>query len=294
MLVVTAAAPGLQPFRSARRTREATAVFRRMPDFVIIGAAKAGTTSLFRYLSAHPRVSPPGRKELHYFDSDAEPAGRLRYRAWFPLLDVRHRTLTFESTPGLLWLPQSPTRVRDTVPRAKLIALLRQPVERAFSQYRMVVEGGHEDLSFEEAIGREEERLAAAPVPSSPRGVRHLASRYWSYKARGRYVEQLERWFAVFPREQFLILRSEDLFEDPGTTYRRVLEFLGLDPSFVPTFEIHRQGRPASFDPALAEKLRAQLAAANHGLRELAGIDPETWTTVTSWGELVSAPAPAD
>lgn len=195
-----------------------------MPDFVIIGAAKAGTTSLFRYLSSHPQVSPPGRKELHYFDSDAEPVGRLQYRAWFPFIDLRHRTLTFESTPGLLWLPQSPGRVRDAVPKAKLVALLREPVELAFSQYRMEVERGHEDLSFEDAIAREEERLASLPEPREPRGVRHMASRYYSYKARGRYVEQLARWFAVFPREQFLVLRSEDLFEDPAPSYRRVLE----------------------------------------------------------------------
>jgi hypothetical protein len=112
--------------------------------------------------------------------------------------------------------------------------------------------------------------------------------------ARGRYVEQLARWFAVFPREQFLVLRSEDLFEDPAPTYRRVLEFLDLDPGFAPEFDVYHRGQPGDLDPGFAEKLRAELAAANDGLREMVGIDPETWTTITLWEELSGTRQGAD
>jgi hypothetical protein len=116
------------------------------------------------------------------------------------------------------------------IPDARLIALLRDPVDRAFSHYQHEVSLGREPLSFEEALDREEERMSGE-VERMIREPSYFSHAWWNYTyaARGLYAEQLERWFAVFPREQLLVLVSEEMLDDPAETYPRVLDFLGAD-----------------------------------------------------------------
>lgn len=251
---------GPRPFAgllgSARRAlRMAGAAGRSLPHFVIVGAQKAGTTSLYSYLLQHPQVLPAERKEVHFFDLNWE-RGERWYRSHLPTKGEMERAsspgrpaVTGEASPYYLFHPHAPARLARLLPEAKIIVMLRDPVARAYSHYRHNVRKGEERLPFEEALDREceimdaeIERMIADPRYRSP------AHQLYSYLARGRYAEQLERWFACFAREQVLILRSEDFFEDPQPVYSEVLRFLGLDQWRVDAGRAYNIGR---YDPDL-------------------------------------------
>ena len=135
--------------------------WRKLPDFLIVGVMKGGTTSLFRYLVRHPQVLPPFRKEIKYFDCNYIN-GQNWYQAHFPLKKkfVGGSKLTGEATPYYIFHPQAPMRIAEALPEAKIIILLRNPIDRAYSHYQHMVRVGREPLSFEEAIAAEPERLA--------------------------------------------------------------------------------------------------------------------------------------
>src|SRR3954453_12016570 len=143
-------------------------------------------------------------------------------------MPLRQRPLVGEASPSYLFHPLAPDRVARLLPDARLIALLRNPVERAFSHYQHEVALGREPLSFEEATAREDERMRGEleRMLSEPS---YFSYAWWNYTylARGRYAEQLERWYASFPPEQLLVLFTEELAADTAGTYRRVLDFLG-------------------------------------------------------------------
>ena len=223
--------------------RRITVRWRSLPDVLIIGAQRCGTSSLYKWLGRHPNVVPSLRKEVEYFSVDYGK-GEGWYRLHFPLTmrrrgaDLLGRPLiTFEDSPDYLFHPRSPERARELVPGAKLIVLLRDPAARAVSHYYHNVRIGHEDMDLEKALRAEDDRLADgwASVTGHSRD-RTSAVRTFSYVARGRYAEQLQRWFAVFPRSQLLALRSEDLFTRPAETYGRILDFLELPRWEQPEF----------------------------------------------------------
>jgi len=203
----------------------ATAGVRPLPDFLIVGAQKAGTTALYAYLRWHPEITGPSFKEVSFFDRHYAKGERW-YRAHMP---VRRRSLVGEASPSYLFHPLAAERVARMLPDARLIALLRNPVDRAFSHYQHEVALGREPLSFEAAVDREEERMQGE-LDRMLRDPSYFGLAWWNYTyvARGRYVEQLERWFASFPREQLLVLFTEELSADTAGTYRRVLDFLGV------------------------------------------------------------------
>jgi hypothetical protein len=207
-----------------------------LPDFIIIGGKKCGTSSLYNYLLEHPSVAGALRKEIHFFDNSPGRYGALRYRAYFPTSAYKRRLkrdrgldlLTGEATPYYLFYPLAPARVRKVVPNVKLVALLRDPVDRAYSHYHHELRNGTEVLSFEEAIGREAERLSGEWEKIGHGAYDSLSHRRYSYLSRGVYVDQLRNWRALFPEEQLLILRSEDLFADASGVVEQTLDFLGL------------------------------------------------------------------
>jgi hypothetical protein len=151
--------------------------------------------------------------------------GERWYRAHMP---ARRRSLVGEASPSYLFHPLAPERVASMLPEARLIALLRNPVDRAFSHYQHEVALGREPLPFEDAVDGEEERMRGE-VERMLREPSYFSHAWWNYTyvARGRYAEQLERWFAHFPRERLLVLFTEELAADTAGTYRRVLDFLG-------------------------------------------------------------------
>jgi hypothetical protein len=214
-----------------------TASLRPLPGLLIIGGQRCGTTSLYRYLADHPDVAPPRVKEPQWF-AHRWSHGPDWYRANFP---VRHGgRLTFEASPYYLFHPMAAERAHSVVPNAKIVALLRDPTERAWSHYRHSVQRGRESLPFEQALEAEDARLAGEEErlrddPSYP-APNH---RFFSYFARGVYAPQLRRWMQWFPPEQIKVIRSEDLFVDPTTVFADILTFLGLPPHVPAQFSVH-------------------------------------------------------
>ncbi len=219
-----------------RGRRSARALlFSTLPDFLIIGAAKSGTTSLYGLISAHPHVLPARIKEIEYFaPTGIYLSGPTWYRDHFPTvlhmygsaLLHGHRMLTGEATAVYMFHPDVPGRVRDLLPNVRLIAILRNPVDRAYSEYNMRLGRGNESLTFEDAIAAERNRASYGETSDS----RSQYNLYHSYLGRGRYAEQLIRWYKCFDRNRLLILTTEELEDDRQGMLDRVFGFLGLKP----------------------------------------------------------------
>ena len=265
--------------------RRPTATLRLLPDFLVIGAQRCGTSSLYKYLGRHPEVVPSLRKEIEYFTFHYH-RGENWYRAHFPLrlrreyLRLRGRGLqTFEASPDYLFDPRVPGRAAELIPDARLIALLRNPIDRAFSHYQHAVRLGQEPLAFEEAIEREPERLAGEwdRLLADPAYPARDLGRY-SYVARGIYVDQLARWMERFPRRRILVVRSEDLYERAPQTFAGILDFLELpewQPAEFRNYSYAERSRPDG--PAMPEADRSRLeeifAPHNRRLYELLDTD---------------------
>jgi len=162
--------------------------------------------------------------------------------------------------------------VAALVPEAKLIALVRNPVDRAFSQYQHEVALGREPLSFEDALEAEDERLREE-VERMLADPAYFSRPWWDYiyRARGRYAEQLERWFEVFPREQLLVVASDDLLAEPRRTHAHVLEFLGAPPHRLDAYPRVFERQYEAMRPETRERLAAEFAEPNRRLYELLG-----------------------
>ncbi|NER33207.1 MAG: sulfotransferase domain-containing protein [Oscillatoria sp. SIO1A7] len=210
-----------------------------MPDFLIIGAQKCGTTSLYKCLIAHPHILSATQKEVHFFDNNYSK-GLDWYRSQFPMpsreeMRSNQKLVVGEASPYYIFHPLVPERVRLHFPEVKLIVLLRDPVARAWSQYHHEVRLGFEQLSFEEALAAETERLAGeVERMRSDETYYSYNHQHYTYLSRGIYVEQLKAWMELFPREQFLILESEAFFGNPGETVAETMAFLGVSPEIYP------------------------------------------------------------
>jgi hypothetical protein len=251
----------------------ATASARPLPDFLIIGAQKAGTTALYAYLRHHPAITGPSWKEVSYFDRHYE-RGEAWYRGNFPNRVRARGKLVGEASPSYIFHPLGPERVKALVPEARLVALVRNPVERALSHYHHEVALGREPLSFEDALDAEEERLRGEEERLAADSS-YFSRAWWShaYKARGRYAEQLERWLAVFPRERLLILPSEDLGGEPERTHARVLDFLGAAPHRLDAYPRVYERQYEAMSAETRKRLAAEFEAPNRRLYELLGRD---------------------
>ena len=227
------------------RHRLATAQARVFPGAIIIGAQKSGTSALHAYMSRHPAVLSGRVKEVHYFDEHYE-RGPNFYRAHFPtakaMSKAREQTgsqpLSLDASPYYLLHPLVPHRVRALLPQARLIAVLRDPADRAISHHNHEVQVGIETASLDDAIALEGDRLAGQMerLESEPLHV-SFEHRHFSYATRGRYAEQLERWLSVFPREQLLVLDHARLLSDPAATMERVWEHVRLPSHQAPRYE---------------------------------------------------------
>jgi hypothetical protein len=251
----------------------ATASARPLPDFLIIGAQKAGTTALYAYLRRHPAITGPSWKEVSYFDRHYG-RGAAWYRGNFPNRVRARGKLVGEASPSYIFHPLGPERVKALVPEARLVALVRNPVDRALSHYHHEVALGREPLRFEDALDAEEDRLRGEEERLAA-DLNYFSRAWWShaYKSRGRYAEQLERWLAVFPREQLLILPSEDLGGEPERTHARVLDFLGAAPHRLDAYPRVYERQYEAMSPETRERLAAELEAPNRRLYELLGRD---------------------
>ena len=209
-----------------------------LPDFIIIGAQKSGTTSLYNFVIKHPAIALVTKKELHYF-SVHYARGELWYRSNFPTNLSRYifykktnqKLHSGEASPLYLFYPMVPGRMKEALPDVKLIVILRNPSDRAYSHYHHSLRKNMEPMSFEKAVELEEERCAGEreQLIQDPNFIpKHY--RAHSYLARGVYADQLENWFKYYDRKQFLILATEDFRKNSQRTLDQVFDFLGVSP----------------------------------------------------------------
>jgi hypothetical protein len=256
------------------RYGSATSRSRVMPEYVIAGGQRCGTTSLYQYLIEHPAIGAATTKEVHFFDVNYE-RGVDWYRGHFPtaayVRAIGRRTgmrpTTGEASPYYLYHPRAPYRLADMLPDAKLIVMLRDPVSRLVSHYHHEVSLGHEDQPFQRAIELESDRLAGEEERILREPTYHsYAHQHHSYFARGLYADQLERWLSVFPRERFLVVESRRFFKDPTGELDRVLTFLGLPVQRRAEFEAHNARAYAPIDEGLRDALYERYASHNDRL----------------------------
>jgi hypothetical protein len=242
----------------------------RLPDYIIIGTQRGGTTSLFHYLSENPLVANPKKKELHFFSENYEKSLSW-YRNRFPNM---RNTITGESTPYYLFHPLCAERIAKDLPNVRLVGMLRNPVTRAYSNYWLQVKQGLEPLSFEDAIKAEEKRTRGEEEKILRDGnYNSIEHRSHSYLARGLYAPQVERYFKYFNKEKILILRSEDFFSDPVTVAKRTFEFLGLPVKDLKPIRQHNAIDYPRMKQEMRQKLNEYYRAYNEKLYALLGLD---------------------
>jgi hypothetical protein len=247
-------------FRAAKEQAEGAPETGALPDFVVIGAAKCGTTFFYHLLTKHPYIEPAAAKELRFFDLLFDE-GTEWYRRCFPKSRWKdgRKTITGEGTPGYLFDPHVPQRMAKVIPQARLIALLRNPVDRAYSAYYHRVRNGQDTRSFEETI--------EAPLKDPHHGQ----------LSRGIYVDYLLHWSKFFSDEQMLVLKSEDFFERPRETLKPVLDFLDL-PEWEPEAsefrdKVNKGKYEQKMDPATRRRLEDFFEPHNRRLYEYLGVD---------------------
>lgn len=279
--------PVVTQLRAAVRAYgSATASRRPRPDFLVIGAKKGGTTSIINWLLRHPQVMgmiprAQSAKSPHYFDINYA-RGEKWYLSHFPTEAARSRRAakvglpqhTGESSPYYLFHPYAAERIKATTPEARMIAILREPVSRAYSNYWDRVATGHEDLpTFEEAVAAEPGRLAFGDDTLADPGSYSYDHDHHAYLRRGEYAPQLRRYFEVFPREQLLVLTFDELRADAEGVFQQVQRHLGLEDHALDqgleAFNV-RTDYP-KIDPATRDRLREHFAPHNSELEQLLG-----------------------
>lgn len=249
---------------ASRDVGRATARWRMTPTLLIVGAQRCGTTSMYKTLSQHPAVLPAVfHKGAHYFDT-GYAHGRSWYLGHFPLRAkassveklLGFAPITGESSPYYLYHPLAAGRIASDLPDSRLLVLLREPVERAYSAHTHESARRYETESFERAveleperIAGEEERLIADPTYQSFEHQHH------SYLARGRYDEQLTRLTTAVGRDRVHVVDSQLFFDEPETVYDRILDFLGLPAWRRPVFAQHNSRPRTEMPPELRAKL---------------------------------------
>ncbi len=248
----------------------------RQPDFLIIGAQRCGTTSLYSYLVRHPQIVPAERKEVHFFDLNFHK-GVDWYRDQFPtfakyvsqsgeqsIADEQDNFIrgfiTGESSPYYIFHPSVPQRLYQLFPQVKLIVLLRDPVARAISHYNHEIRLNAEYLSIEDAIAQEEFRLKGEIEKILACETYYSFNhQHYSYLSRGTYIEQLTTWMSFFPREQFLILKSEDFYDNPAVILNKAFDFLNLPSHKLDKYDKLNAGD--YLETEISEATRLQLKA---------------------------------
>ena len=253
--------------RALERTyKNLTGFAHVLPDFYIIGAQKCGTSALYDYLVQHPNIHPCTTKEPRFFDKYYH-RGINWYKSCFPLkikknLETKlfHRKfLTGEATERYLEHPHVPKRLKNLTPNAKIIIILRNPIDRAYSHYNMRHNSKKEELSFEEAIEKESQRTKNEyELMLNDENYYSFDYFHHSYLDRSIYVDKIQNWMKIFPKNQFLILQSEPFFKNPDETYQKVLEFLQLPKWQLKKYEKIGSGKYSN--PKMKSETRSKLS----------------------------------
>ncbi len=257
-----------------------TSGLRLLPDYIIFGARRCGTTSLYKYLIQHPSILPALTKETGYFDQ-WYAKGKSWYRGHFPLrmhkrLCEKTRggpVITGEASPSYFFDPLVPARIRALVPDVKLIALLRNPVDTIHSAYHLGLKHrtySSTNVVFENCIKAELDEVNGASG-SYQNGASKRTEPVRPFLPQGIYVDALKLWFEMFPRTQIRVLIYEDFFRDPQLGYNQVLSFLGVARHELSAFKVFNNADYTRMDPELRKRLVNFFAPHNQRLRDLLG-----------------------
>ena len=251
---------------------------RTLPNFYVVGTQRGGTTSLFIYLLAHELVHGPRRaKGVHYYDTNYDKSIGW-YRGNFPRVKELAEQGTAagaqpavgEGAPYYLFSPTIPSRIHRVTPNARIIAVLREPLDRAISHHNHEVKRGFETLSLEEAFDAEAGRLAGEVdkllADDAYISLPHI---HHAYLSRGQYAEQLDRYFSLFGRDNVLVLDSAALSERPEETVRIATDFLGLPPMSGVDYPLYNKREYDPVAPEIRAKYGPMFDESNNRLREM-------------------------
>ena len=231
-----------------------TASSRVLPNFIIIGTVRSGSTSLYYNICEHPSVLQAAYDEIGYFDSNYD-LGINWYQSMFPTQNEMKKierkakfAITGEDTPFYFWKKEVVERIFETLPNVKLIVICRNPIDRAYSNYHLGVRYGSENLSFEDSIEDEIKFM-------DNHTLRESLDRNRSYLSKGLYAKQLEHWRKIFPREQIHILSTEEMEQKPQETLIKIFKFLEI-PEY--TIKNPQKQKSAKYEK-MDEKTRKRL-----------------------------------
>lgn len=250
---------------------------KQSPDFLIIGAQKCGTEPLYGYLANHLQIIKDGSREIHFFELNFE-RGVEWYSKQLTRSVAGDKVLLWEMTPYYIYHPLVAERVYKTFPDVKLIVMLRNPVKRAWMHYHLEVAVGCEKLDFEKAIASEPDRLKGEIEKiKADEGYYSFNHQHYSYLSRGIYVEQIKNWLNYFPREQLLILKSEDFYANTSKVFSEVLDFLDISASTLEEYEIHSVEDYSKMPAEIEQELTNYFKPYNQELSDLLKQD-FTWS----------------
>ncbi|MFX1443313.1 MAG: sulfotransferase domain-containing protein [Promethearchaeota archaeon] len=267
------------PFRIflTRYIRSLTSRFRTLPDFLLIGAPQCGTTSLYNYIINHPYIAPSFLKGVQFFDRNFT-RNLNKYKAFFPPLFFKRifkyiyniDLITGEGSPDYLYHPYVAKRVFQYLPKIKILILLRNPVDRAYSHYQRLVRFGIVNLSFMKAIERavviaekEKKKLKNNPYYNPSKYLRY------SILEKGIYVDQIQNWFKYFPKKQILTIESEQFFFNPSKTMEEVFRFLNVPPLKAENYKKYNVGNYSKIDTEIRDYLLEYYKPHNRRLYDL-------------------------
>lgn len=231
-----------------------TNIFRVLPDFFVIGPGRTGTTSLYHYLDQHPSLSKSAYDELGFFDVNFH-LGLHWYRSLFPSIFTKYRIksktnffMTYDVSPSYVRRPWNARRIKNLFPNTKLIVVLRNPVDKTFSHYKLLSKTIGKVQPFEEIIKEEINNISKWNVDS--KDDNYFATKVEkSILARGFYAEQLSIWFELFSKNQILIVSSEKLLSDTKNTMNDIFQFLNLPQFEIPNTEKVNVSPPSKMNP---------------------------------------------
>lgn len=240
------------------------------PKFMIIGSMRCGTTSLYEYLTQHPMFIPAIKKEVKFFNFNFE-SGKSWYQAHFPAIADHTNYLTGEASPDYLYYPYIAKKIAALFPKMKLILMLRNPVDRSISQYYHWLKVGAEYRPLETVIESELnliKQMAQPDFDGKIKGKRKIGCLLESV-----YIYFLEKWLAIFPREQLLILKSEDFYTNPPVIVNQVCKFIGLSDYQLTEYKAYNAGSYTKIDASTRQTLVDCFRPHNQRLEESLGIN---------------------
>ena len=231
---------------------------RNLPEIFIVGAQKAGTTSLYAWLTQHSRIQKSKKKETFFFnDSNNFRKGMGWYKCHFPVLfPFTTSKRTCDASANYFESIEAPARMIKEFPNAKVIILLRNPVDRAFSHYQMAVSRGFELLSFEESLELEQERISFGEELNEEVGHNYVFQKL-AYRTKGIYVNFLMHWLNHFPSDQLMIVNSEELFINPDVKFGEIVNYVGLNNNNKILHEVYNSQEYTEMNSATRRSLEA-------------------------------------